>query len=186
MNWTEIEPTLKSAIREKRGAQSEIARRLGIKPASVANYVTGPNSIPVNHLDTVLAVLGLTLHLGDASTVDVRNFLIQMSENPDQRFFESNEDGRHIYRYGATDIAEVTDLVWYSSALWWVKLRHPKFRAHTLGSLQHIGDTILADSFRILDGPFKGYGVAVSANLIHLWAPGLPGMTGSPAPYPEV
>lgn len=185
MNWTEIEPTLKVAIREKRGTQSEIARRLGIKPGSVANYVSGPNSIPLHHLDTVLAVLGLTLHLGDASTVDVRNFLIRMSEHPDERFFESNEDGRHVYRYRETDIARVTDLVWYSPALWWVKLRHPKFRVHTLGTLQHTGETILADSYRVLDGPFKGYRVAVSANLIHLWAPGLPGTLEAPVPFPK-
>ncbi|MBZ9752813.1 helix-turn-helix transcriptional regulator [Deinococcus sp. HMF7604] len=183
MKWSDIETTLKAAIREKRGAQSEIARRLGIKPGSVANYVSGSNSIPTPHLDTILTVMGMTLHLGDASTVDIRNFLIQMSEQPDQQFFDSSGQGRHVYHYGETEIAGVTDLVWYSPGLWWVKLRHPKFRAHTLGTLQHTGETVLADTYHVLDGPFKGYGVAVSANLIHLWAPGLPGTPEHPAPY---
>ncbi|MBZ9714920.1 helix-turn-helix domain-containing protein [Deinococcus multiflagellatus] len=185
MNWSEVERTLKAAAQERRGAQSEIARRLGIKPGSVSNYITGTNSIPPHHLDTILAVLGMTLHLGDASTVDVRNVLIAMTEQPDRQFFESDDRGRQIYRYGETEIAGTTDLVWYTPARWWVKLRDPKFRPHALGTLEYTGDSAFVDVYRVVDGPFKGYRVAASPKLIHLSAPDLPGMHEVAAPFPD-
>lgn len=184
MNWNETQTRLREHIRRKRGAQAEIARRLGITSPSVANYVTAGKDIPIDHLDTILDVLGLTLNLVDAAGVNVPDYLLAMSEHPDQQFFDSDEQGRHVYHYGETEIAGVTDLVWYSPALWWVKLRHPRFSAQSLGTLEHTGSTILADAYRVTDGPFQGFRVAVSANLIHLFAPGLPGTDETPLPYP--
>lgn len=63
MNWTEFEVDLKEKLRAKRGSQSEVARQLGIKQPSVANYVSGQGRVPVEHIDTILDVLGLKLEL---------------------------------------------------------------------------------------------------------------------------
>lgn len=63
MNYTEFQESLRAAVRAKRGAQAEIARRLGISTPSVAAYVTGGNRIPAEHLDVVLDVLGASVDL---------------------------------------------------------------------------------------------------------------------------
>ncbi|UQN10332.1 helix-turn-helix transcriptional regulator [Deinococcus sp. QL22] len=64
MNWETLQQTLRQLVREKRGAQAEIARRRGISTASVAAYIAGGNAIPAEHLDTILEILGLEFELG--------------------------------------------------------------------------------------------------------------------------
>ncbi|WP_143341877.1 helix-turn-helix domain-containing protein [Deinococcus indicus] len=63
MNQTELHDHLRAAIRAKRGAQAELARRLGISTASVAAFIAGGNRIPPEHVDTILDILGAEVTL---------------------------------------------------------------------------------------------------------------------------
>lgn len=63
MNWEELQSDLRERIRAKRGAQAEIARRLDISRASVAEYINGERNIPVGHISVILDMLGLELEL---------------------------------------------------------------------------------------------------------------------------
>lgn len=58
MNHTELQDALRAAVRAKRGAQAELARRLGISTPSVAAYITGGNRIPGDHIDVILDIIG--------------------------------------------------------------------------------------------------------------------------------
>ena len=70
---------------------------------SVAAYVTGNSKIPSEHLDVILDVLGLNLMFGsDKPLPKAVNFLLEQGTTPDERFFESEENGRRVYRYGST------------------------------------------------------------------------------------
>lgn len=63
MNQTELHDHLRAAIRAKRGAQAELARRLGISTASVAAFIAGGNRIPPEHVDAILDILGAEVTL---------------------------------------------------------------------------------------------------------------------------
>ncbi len=63
MNWTEIQDELRRRLKEKRGAQSAVARELGINRASVGQYTGGEKDIPLAHLDAICKVLGVTLDI---------------------------------------------------------------------------------------------------------------------------
>ena len=63
MQWNEAQEEIRQRVREKRGAQTEIARQHAISQPSVAQYITGGKTIPLDHLDTILDVLDLELEL---------------------------------------------------------------------------------------------------------------------------
>ena len=63
MNWEELQATLCERVRAQRGAQAEIARRLDISRAAVAEYIKGGRNIPTGHLSVMLDVLNLELEL---------------------------------------------------------------------------------------------------------------------------
>lgn len=65
MNYTELQEALRAAVRAKRGAQAELARRLDISTPSVAAYITGGNRIPADHVDVILDIIGKDLKLID-------------------------------------------------------------------------------------------------------------------------
>lgn len=63
MNWEELQNELRRRLKDHRGAQSAVARELGINRASVGQYMGGHKDIPPAHLDIICKVLGLTLEL---------------------------------------------------------------------------------------------------------------------------
>ena len=63
MTWEELQHGLRARIKAKRGAQAEIAKRLDISRASVADYINGNRNIPVGHLDVILDILDIELDI---------------------------------------------------------------------------------------------------------------------------
>lgn len=63
MTWLEFQAALRERLRAQRGASTEVARRLAVSRASVAQYVSGGNPIPPAHIDTILDVLDVDLEL---------------------------------------------------------------------------------------------------------------------------
>ncbi|MFC3601521.1 helix-turn-helix domain-containing protein [Deinococcus soli (ex Cha et al. 2016)] len=63
MNWASLQTELLARLKAKRGAQAELARRLGISRAAINAYVSSDNSIPPAHLDHILDILGIELEI---------------------------------------------------------------------------------------------------------------------------
>lgn len=169
MNWTETEDFLKQAIQAKRGAQTRIAERLGIKVPSVASYVSGSGKIPAEHLNAILEELGLAVELSSTLALPApMAFLLGMGASPAPAHFVSVEEGRHHYDYGETLLGKKTDLVWYDPETWWVKIRYPAVDVHQFGTVHKTGDNGVATTYLVKDGPFAGFTVVPSRNLMHI------------------
>jgi transcriptional regulator with XRE-family HTH domain len=63
MNWASLQTELLVRLKAKRGAQSELARRLGISRSSVSDYARTGSSIPPAHLDAILDILNVELEI---------------------------------------------------------------------------------------------------------------------------
>ncbi|WP_339096149.1 helix-turn-helix transcriptional regulator [Deinococcus sp. VB142] len=63
MKWEDLQQELRLRLREQRGAQAEVARKLGVSRAAVGQYVAGDNDIPASHLEVILETLQLELEL---------------------------------------------------------------------------------------------------------------------------
>ena len=61
MNWASLQTELLARLKAKRGAQAELARRLGVSRAAISDYARNGDNIPPAHLDHILDILGLEL-----------------------------------------------------------------------------------------------------------------------------
>ncbi|GGR51127.1 hypothetical protein GCM10008959_10610 [Deinococcus seoulensis] len=63
MDWDQLQDDLRTRMKAQRGSQAEVARRLEVSRAAVAEYVSGNRNIPVGHINVILDVLQLQVDL---------------------------------------------------------------------------------------------------------------------------
>lgn len=69
------------------------------------------------------------VYFGMSTNKSIIQALRSLTKEPDRTYFDSEEEGRHIYKYPAGELAtDGFDLVWYSPEIWWAKFRRPKFQ----------------------------------------------------------
>lgn len=171
----QIRATVRDVLKERGMAQGELAKKLGVTPQSLSRTLNAEGKT-LGLWSGILEELGLQLTV--ERTYAVGDKLHELLLHPDKRYFESEENGRKIFKLGDNEFSERMNIIWYDQDTWLVRLYSPKFEPHQIARLLPNSETPYARTYYLVDNGLEGNEMAVtkSGKIITIWSPFLPGL----------